>query len=137
MTYLLDTNVLSEIKKRRPNEGVDEWFSRVHVDDLYLSAITIGEISRGVSKLRRRQDHRQATIQESWLADLKRQFADRVIPVSVEIAEEWGDLDAGRSLPVADALIAATAKVHNWTLITRNTKDFENTGVMLRNPFTE
>jgi predicted nucleic acid-binding protein len=138
MSYLMDTNVLSEWRKAIPNRGVEKWLDSMrHRDDLFISVITIGEICRGVAKLHRRNDHRQAAAIESWLAAVKAQFADRTAPVSVEVAEEWGSIDDGRSLPVPDALIAATARVHGWTLVTRNTKDFEQAGVRVLNPFTD
>ena len=136
MTFLLDTNVLSEWRKTARDPGVEDWFSRVHMDDLYLSVITVGEIQRGVAKLQRRNDHRQALAYASWLTDVKREFANRLVPVDADVAEEWGLADGGHLLPVPDALIGATARVHGWTLVTRNAKDFEHAGVRLLNPFT-
>lgn len=136
MSYLLDTNVLSEWRKPVPDHGVVEWLATTEVDELFISVITIGEIRRGIVKLRLRNDHRHAAAYESWLAATKELFADRLAPVSVEAAEEWGHLIADRPVSTADGLIAATAKVHGWTVVTRNTKDFDTTGVRLLNPFT-
>ncbi|CRK54975.1 VapC toxin protein [Alloactinosynnema sp. L-07] len=135
MTYLLDTNVLSEWRKAEPDAGVADWFARVHVDDLYISVVTIGEIRRGISRLQHRSAHRQAAQYESWLAATKDKFADRVIPIDADIAEEWGHDSSRHLTPMADALIAATARVRGWTVVTRNVKDFEPTGVRLLNPF--
>jgi predicted nucleic acid-binding protein len=137
MTYLLDTNMLSEWRKLSPDPGVEAWFSRIHLDDVFLSVVTVGEIRRGITKLYRRNDHRQAQLLESWLTTVRDRFIDRVVPVTVDIAEEWGRIDAANPLQVPDALIAATAQVHDWTLVTRNVKDFEHTGVRVLNPFVE
>ncbi len=137
MTYLLDTNVLSEWRKAAPNPGVVAWFSRVHVDDVFLSVMSLGEVAKGIHKLRQRGDHRQATPLEAWLDSTKITFADRLVPVGIEIAEEWGNLIASHPIPPTDALIAATAKMLGWTLVTRNVKDFEHTGVRVVNPFAE
>lgn len=137
MTYLVDTNVISEWRRSSPNRGVVGWFSRVHRTDLYLSVITIGEVRRGIELLRLRNDHRQATLFETWLESTKREFASQLIPVTAQIAEEWGHLSTGPSIATTDGLLAATAQVHGWTLVTRNAKNFEGTGVRLLNPFTE
>ncbi|MGH3764677.1 MAG: type II toxin-antitoxin system VapC family toxin [Pseudonocardiaceae bacterium] len=136
MTYLLDTNVVSEWRKPIPDPGVAEWLARAAEDDLFISVITIGEIHRGIVKLHLRNDHRQAAVYESWLADTKELFTDRLVPVSLEAAEEWGRSVADRPVSMADGLIAATAKVRGWTVVTRNVKDFDATGVPLLNPFT-
>jgi predicted nucleic acid-binding protein len=136
VSYLLDTNVLSEWRKAGPDPGVTEWLAGTAVDELFLSVVTIGEIRRGIAKLQLRHDHRQAAAYESWLASAKGLFADRLVPISVEAAEEWGHSDAYRPGSMADGLIAATAKVRGWTVVTRNVKDFDATGVRLLNPFT-
>jgi hypothetical protein len=102
---------------------------------VHLSAITVGEIVRGISKLRDRRDHRQVELFETWLSDVIDAFGGRIVPVTVDVATEWGAL-TGRTVSVPDALIAATAKVHGWTVITRNVRDFEPTGVACLNPFT-
>lgn len=136
MSYLLDTNTLSEWRKQAPNPGVVEWFGAVDEDQLHISVVTIGEIRRGISLLELRNDDQQAAKYETWLDKTKRRFAERLVPVNAEIAEEWGHTDASNRAPTADGLIAATAKVHHWTLVTRNVKDLERTGVRLLNPFT-
>lgn len=105
-----------------------------HAPTLYPSSLTVGEIRNGV-ELRRRTDPAQAAILERRLHGLHRQFSDRIIPITSEIAEEWGRLNAVRPLPAMDGLIAATARVNGWTLVSRNVKDFEGTGVSVVNPF--
>lgn len=136
MIYLLDTNIISEQRKHAPDPGVEAWFREVPTADLRLSVITIGEIRRGISKLQLRNDHRQAAIYEDWYDETRQQFADRIVPVDVQAAETWGHHAAARATSTADALIGATAQTNQWTLVTRNTKDFEHTGVRLLNPFT-
>ena len=132
--YLLDTNVVSEARKRNGSLQVKDWIAAAHGPTLYLSSLTVGEIRCGV-ELRRRRDPGQATVLERWLHGLQRQFDDRIVPVTVEAAEEWGRLNAIRPLPTTDGLIAATARVNGWTLVSRNTKDFAGTGVSVVNPF--
>ncbi|MGJ6960424.1 type II toxin-antitoxin system VapC family toxin [Streptosporangium sp. G11] len=132
--YLLDTNVVSEARKRNGSFQVKEWIAAAHGPTLHLSSLTVGEIRCGV-ELRRRRDPVQATTLERWLHSLHRQFGDRIAPVTPEIAEEWGRLNAIRPLPTTDGLIAATARVNGWTLVSRNLKDFAGTGVSVVNPF--
>lgn len=136
MSYLLDTNVLSETRKRNRNGGVADWISTIDPDRMYLSTLTIGEISRGITHLHERGDGRQATVIESWLEDVVHGFGARIVPVTLEIARAWGTQSATRPVPVVDGLIAATARVHGWTLVTRNVKDVDPTGVRVLNPFT-
>jgi predicted nucleic acid-binding protein len=136
MNYLLDTNVLSDARKRSPDHGVREWLGRVHPDDLRVSVVTIAEIRRGVSRLRLRRDHRQANVLDEWLATTRREYADRLVQVSAEVADAWGHLDAGRQALTTDGLIAATAQVHGWTVVTRNVAHFEPAGVRVLDPFT-
>jgi predicted nucleic acid-binding protein len=134
VAFLLDTNILSELRKPRPDPGVHTWFGTSHADDLYLSVLTVGEIRQGVERLQRR-DPAQARAYLRWLETLKRDFAARVLPVTTAVAEEWGRLNARRSLPVIDGLLAATALVHRLTLVTRNVADVERTGAEVLNPF--
>ncbi|MEU0480067.1 type II toxin-antitoxin system VapC family toxin [Streptosporangium sp. NPDC006013] len=132
--YLLDTNVVSEARKRNGSPQVKDWIAAAHGPTLYISSLTVGEIRCEV-ELRRRRDPDQATVLERWLHGLQRQFDDRIVPVTVEAAEEWGRLNAIRPLPTTDGLIAATARVNGWTLVSRNIKDFAGTGVSVVNPF--
>lgn len=132
--YLLDTNVVSEARKRNGSPQVKDWIGTAHGPTLHLSSLTVGEIRCGVER-RRRSDPAQAAVLERWLHDLHRWFVDRIAPVTSEVAEEWGRLNALRPLPTADGLIAATARVNGWTLVSRNVKDFEGTRVSVVNPF--
>lgn len=136
MTYLVDTNVLSEQRKPAPDAGVTDWFAHTEPDEIRISVITVGEIRRGITRLELRRDHQQAARYEKWLSATVRQFAERIIPVTTDAAQRWGHQDARRPMPTADGLIGATAAAYGWTLVTRNTKDFEHVGVPLLNPFT-
>ncbi|GIH28956.1 ribonuclease VapC [Acrocarpospora phusangensis] len=132
--YLLDTNVLSEVRKKNGDQRVKDWIADAPGPTLYLSSLTIGEIRCGI-ELRRGKDPGQAVILERWLFHLYQQFRDRVVPVTPEIAEEWGRLNAVRPVPTVDGLLAATARVNGWTVVTRNVGDFAATGVATVNPF--
>jgi|SRR5918996_898021 predicted nucleic acid-binding protein len=134
MPYLLDTNIVSELRRTRPDSRVTAWYTTVPDDALYLSVLVIGEIRQGIERLRRRDDG-QARALDDWLATLASTYADRIAPVTIEIAEEWGRLNVPDPLPYVDGLMAATALVHGWTLATRNAKHVERTGVPLTNPF--
>lgn len=120
--YLLDTNVVSELRRPRPHPGVVRWFDESRGAELYLSALTIGEIRLGIVRLRRR-DPEQATALAGWLDGLEAGYADRILPVTATVAHRWAELNAERPLPVVDALIAATALEHGATLVTRNVAD--------------
>lgn len=134
MTYLLDTNVVSEMTKRHRDPRVTAWLETVHGPTLRLSVLVMGEIRKGI-ELARRQDPVKAAAHESWLTRIQDEFAMRIIPVTSEVAEEWGRLNAIRSVPVVDGLIAATARTYDWTLATRNVKDFAGLDVKIVNPF--
>ncbi|HUS36725.1 MAG TPA: type II toxin-antitoxin system VapC family toxin [Verrucomicrobiae bacterium] len=135
MSYLLDTNVLSEIRKgSRANPNVRAWFDPVPTEELYISVLALGEIRKGVELLRHR-DRAAASSYERWLDSLKANFADRILPVTDIVTDHWGRLGAIRPLPVADGLMAATALVHSLTFVTRNAADVRDTGVSLLNPF--
>ncbi len=136
MKYLLDTNVISEARKPRGDERVKRWVSSVPVEDLYLSVLTLGEVRRGIGLLERR-DPEQAEVYEAWLTTILRDYADRIIPIGAEAAEEWGSMNVSGPVPVVDGLMAATAKVRNMTLVTRNTPDVARTGARLLNPFED
>ncbi len=134
MTYLLDTNVISEIRKTHGNPHVKAWFAATGADDLYLSVLTIGEIRHGIERLRRR-DPAQTHVFESWLRVLQRDFTDRLLPLTAEIADAWGRIGVVQPVPTVDGLLAATAQVHGLTLVSRNTADLARTGIQLLNPF--
>jgi predicted nucleic acid-binding protein len=134
VSYLLDTNVVSEVGRPRPDPRVVAWFDSVRADELYISVMVIGEIRQGIERMARR-DRRRADDFETWLIDLQELYRNHVVPVTAAVAEVWGRINAGDPLPVADALMAATALVHGWTFVTRNTADVVRTGVRLINPF--
>lgn len=135
MSYLLDTNVVSEARKgERADPGVAAWLSSVRAGELYISVLVVGEIRQGIERLRRR-DPAQAEAFDAWLGRLLRDYADRVVPVTAGIAEEWGRMNVPDPLPAVDGLMAATAKARGMTFVTRNTSDVARTGVRLLNPF--
>ena len=134
MTYLLDTNIVSELRKRDPNPRVVAWYGTVTSAQLFLSVLTLGEIRMGIERLRRR-DNARADLLEQWLHGLGVAYRDHLINVDADIAEEWGRLNVPDQLPIIDGLLAATAKVRGWTLVTRNVADLAHSGVSLLNPF--
>ena len=136
MSFLLDTNVVSEIRKKAPDRGVATWFASVPADKLFLSVLIVGEIRQGIARLVRR-DPAQAEIFERWLSELGDGYGDRIVPITVRIAEAWGRLNVPDTVPVVDGLLAATALVHDWTLVTRNVNDVTSTGVRLLDPFAD
>ena len=137
MTYLLDTNVLSETRKRQPAAGVADWIAATPPDRLHVSVLTLGEIEQGIARVRDRGDLPRATALERWLQEVETGFEDRVLPVTLPVAAAWGGQQYAQPLPVIDALIAATARVHGMTVVTRNVKDFQLAGVQVVNPFTD
>jgi toxin FitB len=134
--YLLDTNVLSELRRRTPHPAIASWFEATPGSELFISVLVVGEIRQGIERIRDR-DPARAEVFERWLGVLKRDFADRVVPISMRVAEAWGRLNAPRALPVVDSLLAATALVHELTLVTRDTSSLETTGVPLLDPWGE
>jgi predicted nucleic acid-binding protein len=133
--FLLDTVIVSELRKKTPNARVVKWISSQHEDKLHLSVITLGEIERGIEK-RRKEDLSFADALEAWLESLTRLYADRILPVSATIARRWGRLSVQLGHDGADVLIAATALTHGLTVVTRNVSHFKPTGVSVINPFT-
>lgn len=135
MSYLLDTNVVSELRKRtRASAAVSSWFAEVDSNDLFLSALVVGELRQGTERIRRR-DPVAAERLERWLLALVESYADRILPVDQRIAELWGRLNVPDPLPAVDGLLAATALVHDLTLVTRDTRQIARTGVRLHDPF--
>jgi toxin FitB len=132
--FLLDTNVLSEVRRKRPDPNVQAWLAAAPEAELYVSVLVVGEIRQGIERLPRR-DRSQALVFETWLSALVRGYADRIIPVTAEVAEEWGRMNVPDPLPVIDGLMAATAKLRGWTFVTRNVADLAGCGVRLLNPF--
>ncbi len=134
MSWLLDTNIVSELRKgERANPGLGEWFAQAEEDSLYTSVLVIGELRRGIESLRRR-DMPSALALDHWLASLVDGFADRILAIDQEVAERWGRLNVPDPVPTVDGLLAATALVHGMTLVTRNTRDVARTGVSLLDP---
>jgi len=133
--YLLDTNVVSELRKgARADAGVRSWFLEHAADQLWLSALVVGELRRGVELLRRRDSPAGALLSD-WLDGVTRDFADRILPVTTEVCERWARLSVPDRLPVIDGLLAATALEHDLVLVTRNKNDVDRTDVDLHDPF--
>ena len=136
MGFLIDTNILAELRKReRANPGIRRWYVGVEESEIYISVIVLGEIRRGVELLRRR-DPIAAESLETWLNRLRYSLGDRLLPVTEAITDCWGRLGIPDPIPVADGLLAATALVHDLTLVTRDTRDVERSGARLLNPFS-
>lgn len=135
--YLLDTNVISEIRKQqRGDAGVLRWYGQVDTSSLFLSVMVTGEIRRGIEKAGVR-DSAQARHLSDWLADVEKQYKGRILSVNADVADEWGKMTAIRVDHDVDCLLAATAKVHHLTLVTRNIKHVQNLGVTILNPFAD
>ncbi|MBP4043492.1 MULTISPECIES: type II toxin-antitoxin system VapC family toxin [Chromobacterium] len=134
--YLIDTNVISELRKQaNANVGVATFF-RLHPDDLYLSVITIGELRAGVGKLQYRGDTKQAALLAQWVSYVVIQFGDRVLEFNAACANEWAAMMAPNKQHPIDKQIAAIAKVHGLRVVTRNVRHFQGTGVPVENPFS-
>lgn len=137
--YLVDTDVISEIRKgEKANPGVRAFFSDASREavDLYLSAVTIGELRQGVERMRHRGDAAQAKRLERWLRQVTTAYAEAILPFDEEIAHVWGRLRVPNHENPLDKQIAATALIHDLAVVTRNTQHFAPTGVRLHNPFT-
>jgi hypothetical protein len=133
--YLIDTNVISELRRRQPEPRVVEWFERRPARMLYLSVLSLGEIRRGVERL---ADGQRAQALRSWLEEeLPAWFHGRLLPIDMAVADQWGRLqaEAGRPLPAIDSLLAATARTHDLILTTRNVRDLVGLPVVLVNPW--
>ncbi len=134
--YLLDTNVISETRKRKADGGVLGFFERVHSSSLYISVLTLGEVRKGIASLIA-SDPDAARRLSSWLDGLEYSFADRIHAVDAKVARIWGELSGLRTTPAIDTLMAATALHHDLTLVTRNTAHFTDTKVKLLNPWND
>jgi hypothetical protein len=137
LSYLLDTNVLSELRRKTPNPGVVEWFAQRPASTLYLSVLTLGELRKGVEGI---ADASRRTALLDWLeAELPRFFTGRILPVDAHVADRWGRLVAAANgpVPAIECLLAATAAHHGLSLVTRNVRDFANLGLEIINPWTD
>jgi toxin FitB len=134
--FLLDTNVLSEFRKgSRCDAGVRRWLENAAADELFVSVLVLGEIRQGIERVRLR-DQTQAQALEKWLQTIPLEFADRILPVDERVADQWGRLGLRQPIPILDALLAATALVHDLTVVSRDEDGFRNTGALLLNPFS-
>ena len=138
MKYLLDTNVISELVAKRPNQRVVQWVDDLDPNSIYLSVITIGELQRGIEKLL--NSKRKETLRDWLNDDLLIRFAGRILVLDIAVMLTWGELmgrleRTGKLLSAIDSLIAALALHHNCTLITRNEDDFKETGITIVNPW--
>ena len=136
MSFLLDTNIVSELRKgSRTHPAVLDWFDEQPARSLFLSVVTVGEIRQGSEQVRR-LDPRQAAALDRWVQGLTQYYEDRLLYVDGSVAEEWGRLRAKQNVPVVDALLAATARVHDLTIVTRNVRDFRGVPVRVLNPMS-
>jgi predicted nucleic acid-binding protein len=139
VNYLLDTCLLSELRKPNPDAGVVTWVSDIDENRLFVSVLSLGEIQKGVAKL---ENSRRKNALQHWLEqDLLIRFEGRILPFDFDMALEWGLVSAanesrGKSAPVVDALLAVTAMVRNLALVTRNDKDFSSFPVKVLNPWS-
>jgi predicted nucleic acid-binding protein len=137
VSYLLDTNVLSELKRKKPDPSVLDWFAGKPASTLYLSVLTLGELRKGIEKL---ADTKRRVVLNDWVeTELLSFFVGRVINIDTQVADRWGQLTAttARPLPAIDSLLAATALVHGLQLVTRNLRDFKDMGVQVINPWAD
>ena len=135
MKYLLDTNVVSELRKRdRANQLVSAWLRERKPQELFVSVLTLGELRRGAERVSRR-DPRSAVALRTWLDRTRTRFRDRIVNVDAAVADRWGRLGAVDPLPDIDGLLAATALVHGMTVVTRNVRHIAPTGAPHVNPF--
>ena len=134
MSYVMDTMILSELRKKERSENVVNWFHSCRGVDLFLSVVTIGEIERGILQ-QKRNDPDFAVTLSRWLDGILLHYADRILPLNIRIARRWGQLSAKLGNAGVDLIIAATAIEHGLTVVTRNKKHFSPTGVQVVNPF--
>lgn len=137
MSFLVDTNVVSELRKgERANANVRAWFAQAADHEIFLSVLVIGESRRGVDAVRRRDPDQAGTL-ERWLATIVHSHDQRILPVDLRVAEEWGRLSAGGAVSIIDTLLAATARVHGLVLVTRNVQHVAWSGVPCLDPFAQ
>lgn len=135
MSYLLDTNVLSELRRKTPDTAVQEWFARRPASTLYLSVLTFGELRKGIEGV---TDAKRRMALTDWLeTDLPAFFSGRILPVDAQVADRWGRLlpAAGRPRPAIASLLAASAAQHGLSMVTRNSREFADLGLDVINPW--
>ena len=138
MKYLIDTCVIGEVIKPKPSVKVLSWLEKQDENQLYISVLTLGEISKGIEKVKDSQRRRKLHL---WLMDdLRERFSGRILPINEQVAMTWGQIQGkaelqGKPMPSIDGLIAATALVFNMIVVTRNTSDMEESGVVLLDPW--
>ncbi len=132
--FLLDTDVLSAFRKRDRNPGLLGWMSVQRMSDLYVSVVSVGEMERGITRQQRRNPE-FAQVLAAWLDDLLTVYAERILPIDLAVARRWGILSGSLGHDNSDLFIAATALEHGLTVVTRNVRHFEPTGVPVLNPF--
>jgi len=135
VSFLIDTNIISEVRKgSRCDANVAAWYASIDDADLYLSVLVLGEIRKGI-ELARPREPAKAEALEAWLADVDDAFGERILPIDRAVADEWGRMSGQRPIPTIDGLLAATAKAHRMTLVTRNDADVAGLGAKVLNPF--
>ena len=137
MSYLVDTSVLSELRRKKPNAAVVQWFSQRPARTLYLSVLTLGEIRKGIEGV---SEARHKAVLIDWLeVELPNFFTGRILGIDAAVADRWGRMvaQAKRPLPAIDSLLAATALTHDLTLVSRNVKDFSSTGLTVLDPWVQ
>ena len=135
MNYLIDTNIISEVRKgAQCDPHVAAWYASMDDGELYLSVLVLGEIRKGIERARAKLPTRAKALDE-WLTTVTHSFAERILPIDQAAAEEWGRMSAKRPVSTIDALLAATAKVNGMTLVTRNMTDVADLGATVLNPF--
>ena len=134
MPYLLDTCIVSELRKHGINPGVSDWISSINTNEAFLSVLTIGEIRSGI-ELHRLRNPTAAGNLERWLLGLETHYAERILPITARVADRWGRLSPSQPLPAIDGLIAATGLEYQLIVVTRNVTDFQRSGANTLNPF--
>jgi len=135
VSFLIDTNVISEVRKgARCDVHVSTWYASIADDDIFLSTLVLGEIRKGVERARPRDPDKSAAL-ERWLTKVKSAFTGRVLGINDAVADRWGRMSAIRPVPAIDGLLAATAVTHGLTLVTRNDRDVAGLGATVLNPF--
>jgi predicted nucleic acid-binding protein len=134
MPYLLDTCIVSELRKPGINPGVSAWISSINANEAFLSVLTVGEIRSGI-ELHRLRNPTAAGNLERWLLGLETHYAERILPITARVADRWGRLSPSQPLPAIDGLIAATGLEYQLIVVTRNVTDFQRSGANTLNPF--